>query len=75
MRLALGLVLILVGIAVFGFGCYFAAMGLFARSPDNALINYVLLAAPPIVLGLATASVGRRTVKDARQSPGGKSPR
>jgi hypothetical protein len=62
MRL-LGLVLVLFGIGVCAFGCYFAAMGLFARSPDNALMNYVLLAVPLLVLGGAMTVLGVRSAK------------
>jgi hypothetical protein len=70
MRLT-GLVLVLVGIGVCAFGCYFAAKGLFARSTDNALMNYVLLAVPPLVLGGAMTGLGVRTAKGApRRSKG-----
>jgi hypothetical protein len=74
MRLTLGVGLLIIGIALCAFGCYFLALGLFARSADNALINYVLLAAPPIALGLGLFSIGWRTVKETHRAPGGNSP-
>jgi hypothetical protein len=64
----------MIGIGFCAVGCYFAAMGLIARSPDNALINYVVLAALPFLLGLAMASIGWRGVKDARRDSSGSSP-
>jgi hypothetical protein len=63
----------LVGIGACAFGCYFAAMGLFARSPDNALMNYVLLAVPPLLLGGAMTVLGVRTAKGAPRRPKGHS--
>jgi hypothetical protein len=72
--------MVLVGIALCVFGGYFAAMGIFDRSPDNAVINYVLLAVPPLLLGGGIATVGWRTAKEeltlggraARRARGGR---
>jgi hypothetical protein len=69
-RLTLALVLVCIGAAFCVFGGYFAAMGVFHRSPDNAVINYVLLAVPPLALGALLVALGRRAVREEKRRIG-----
>lgn len=60
----LSLSVVLAGVAMCGFGVYFAGIGILEPSEDNATINYFMLAVPLLALGLGIVLVGGRALRD-----------